>query len=99
MVAGGKMQPYFIEFSTLMAVFILVLIAPGADLAMVMRQAMAHGRRNACITVGGIAVALMFHVTYTLLGLGLIISRSLLLFNLVKWAGAAYLVYIGIRAL
>ncbi len=39
------------------------------------------------------------HVTYTVLGLGLIISRSIYLFNIVKWCGVAYLVYIGFKAL
>jgi threonine/homoserine/homoserine lactone efflux protein len=43
--------------------------------------------------------SLMFHVTYTILGLGLIISQSIYLFNIVKWCGVAYLVYIGIKAL
>ena len=41
----------------------------------------------------------MFHVSYTILGLGLIISQSIYLFNIVKWCGVAYLVYIGIKAL
>lgn len=93
------MQPYFAEFSTLMLVFLLLLISPGADLAMVMRQALIYGRKNACFTAFGIGTALMLHVTYTILGLGFIISRSLVLFNLVKWAGVIYLVYIGIKAL
>ena len=41
----------------------------------------------------------MVHVTYTILGLGLIISQSIYLFNIVKGCGVAYLVYIGFKAL
>jgi len=93
------MQPYFLEFTTLILIFLLTLISPGADLAIVMRQSMLYGRRNAFATVFGIGTALAVHITYTILGLGLIISKSLLLFNLVKWAGVIYLVYIGIKAL
>ncbi|AQS42387.1 MAG: Homoserine/Threonine efflux protein [Candidatus Tokpelaia hoelldobleri] len=93
------MQPYVLEFSGLFIAFALVLVAPGADFAIVVRQALVHGRRSAMITTLGISTAFMIHVSYTVLGLGLIISQSLLLFNLVKWAGVAYLVYIGVRAL
>jgi threonine/homoserine/homoserine lactone efflux protein len=41
----------------------------------------------------------MFHVTYTILGLGLVISQSILIFNVIKWAGVAYLLYIGVQSL
>ncbi|MES5100485.1 LysE family translocator [Agrobacterium sp. BA1120] len=93
------MHQYLIELASLMAIFFFGIISPGADLAMVMRQAMLHGRRQAIITSFGIGTSLMFHVTYTILGLGLIISQSVYLFNIVKWLGVAYLIYIGIKAL
>ena len=66
---------------------------------MVVRQSLVQGRRAAIITSFGVGTSLMFHVTYTILGLGLIISQSIYLFNIVKWCGVAYLVYIGIKAL
>ncbi|MGA1833072.1 LysE family translocator [Rhizobium wenxiniae] len=93
------MHAYMIELISLMAIFSFAIVSPGADLAMVMRQALVHGRRQAIITSFGIGTALMFHVSYTILGLGLIISQSVYLFNIVKWLGVAYLVYIGIKAL
>lgn len=93
------MHAYFIELASLMAIFSFAIVSPGADLAMVMRQAVVHGRRQAIITSFGIGASLMFHVTYTILGLGLIISQSVYLFNIVKWLGVAYLIYIGIKAL
>ncbi|MGU3573981.1 LysE family translocator [Brucellaceae bacterium C25G] len=93
------MHAYLIELASLMAIFAFAIISPGADLAMVMRQAMVHGRKQAIITSFGVGMALMMHVSYTVLGLGLIISKSIYLFNLVKWCGVAYLVYIGIKAL
>ena len=93
------MHPYLIELASLMAIFAFAIVSPGADLAMVMRQSLVHGRRAAIITAFGIGTALMVHVTYTILGLGLIISQSIYLFNIVKWCGVAYLVYIGIKAL
>ncbi|QRM53433.1 LysE family translocator [Sinorhizobium sp. BG8] len=93
------MHPYVFELMSLMAIFSFAIVSPGADLAMVMRQSIVHGRRSAIITSFGIGSSLMFHVTYTILGLGLLISQSIYLFNIVKWCGVAYLVYIGIKAL
>ncbi len=93
------MHPYLIELASLMAIFVFAIVSPGADLAMVIRQSLAHGRREAIITSFGIGAALMMHVSYTVLGLGLIISKSIYLFNMVKWCGVAYLVYIGCKAL
>jgi len=93
------MSSYLLELASLMAIFSFAIVSPGADLAMVMRQSLVHGRRAAMITSFGVGASLMFHVTYTILGLGLIISQSIYLFNIVKWCGVAYLIYIGIKAL
>jgi RhtB (resistance to homoserine/threonine) family protein len=90
---------YLIELASLMAIFAFGIVAPGADTAMVMRQAIVHGRKAAILTSFGVGTSLMFHVTYTILGLGLIISQSIMLFNVIKWAGVAYLIYIGIQSL
>lgn len=93
------MHDYLIELASLMAVFSFAIVVPGADTAMVMRQAIVHGRKAAVLTSFGVGTSLLFHVTYTILGLGLIISQSIFLFNLIKWAGAAYLIYLGIQSL
>jgi len=93
------MTQYWIELASIMAIFSFAIVAPGADTAMVMRQAIVHGRKAAVLTSIGIGVSLMFHVSYTILGLGLIISQSILLFGLLKWLGVAYLVYIGVQSL
>lgn len=93
------MSHYLLELLSLMAIFSFAIVSPGADLAMVIRQSVAYGRRAAIITSVGIGVSLMFHVTYTILGLGLVISQSILLFNIIKWCGVAYLIYIGVQSL
>lgn len=90
---------YLAELSGLMAVFSFMIIAPGADTAMVLRQSLVHGRRAGIATSVGIGTALLFHVSYTILGLGLVVAQSLLLFALLKWAGAAYLIVMGVKAL
>jgi threonine efflux protein len=93
------MSHYLYELLGLMAVFSIMIVSPGADFALVVRQSIVHGRRNAIITSFGIGASLLFHISYTVLGLGLIVSKSLYLFSMLKWAGAAYLFYLGVRAL
>ncbi len=89
---------YLLEFLGLMAVFSIFIVMPGADFAVVLRQSIVYGRRAAMMTGFGIGLSLLFHISYTVLGLGLIVSKSLMLFGLIKWAGVAYLVYLGIKS-
>jgi len=93
------MENYWAEFLPLMLVFILAVISPGPDFVLIVRQALLYGRRAAFLSAIGIGSALLVHVSYTVLGLGLIIAKSLLLFNIIKWAGIAYLLYLGYKAL
>ena len=90
--------PWF-EFLGLMLAFGINAVIPGADFAMVLRQSVAHDRRAAVFTAAGIATAILDHGSYTLLGVGVIVSQSLLLFNVLKWAGVAYLVWLALSAL
>ena len=90
--------PWF-EFLGLMLAFGINAVIPGADFAMVLRQSIAHGRRAALFTSAGIATSILVHGSYTLLGIGVIVSQSLLAFNIIKWIGAAYLVWLAISAL
>jgi RhtB (resistance to homoserine/threonine) family protein len=89
---------YLSEFAALMAVFAVVIVAPGADFALVIRQSVVHGRRVALVTSFGIGASLLFHISYTLLGIGLIVSQSLALFALIKWLGVGYLLYLGVKS-
>ena len=89
----------WLEFAALMLAFGINAVIPGADFAMVLRQSIAAGRRSALWTSAGIATAILVHGTYTLLGVGVIVGQSLLLFNILKWAGAAYLIWLAISAL
>lgn len=86
----------WLEFLALMTAFGLSAVVPGADFAMVLRQSILHGRKTAIFTSAGVASAILVHGTYTLLGLGLIISKSLLLFSIIKVVGVLYLLWIGI---
>ena len=93
------MQFSWLEFLGLMLAFGINAVIPGADFAMVLRQSVAHDRRAALFTSAGIATSILVHGTYTLLGVGVLVGQSLLLFNVLKWLGAAYLVWLAIAAL
>lgn len=87
------------EFMTVALVHLLAVASPGPDFAVVVRESVAQGRRAGSWTALGVGCGIFVHVAYSLLGIGLIVSQSIVLFNLVKWLAAAYLVYLGWRAL
>jgi RhtB (resistance to homoserine/threonine) family protein len=93
------MAGHWLEYAGLMLFFGINAVIPGADFAMVLRQSIAQGRRAALFTSAGIAASILVHGTYTLLGVGVIVGQSLLLFDIIKWLGAAYLLYLGLSAL
>ncbi|AKC68245.1 LysE family translocator [Pandoraea oxalativorans] len=87
------------ELIAVMTITVLAVISPGADFAMVTRESWRHGRRAGLWAALGIAAGVQVHVAYTLVGVGLLIVQVPWLFTVIKWIGAAYLVYIGWRTL
>lgn len=85
-----------LELMTVATITILAVISPGADFAMVTRNSMVLSRRAGVLTAVGISLGVLIHVGYSMAGIGLLISRSILLFSLIKYAGAAYLVFLGV---
>ncbi|MFI1416633.1 LysE family translocator [Streptomyces sp. NPDC020731] len=85
------------EVLAVAVITVLAVIAPGADFAMVVRNSYLYGRRTGLLGALGVAAGVLVHVTYTMLGVGLLIASSTFLFTVVKLVGAAYLVYIGVR--
>lgn len=93
------MHQYWIEFSKVALAHLLAVASPGPDFAIVLKQSIAHGRRVAIWTAIGVGAAILLHVGYSLLGLGLLIRGSELWFSVVKYAGAAYIAWIGVQSL
>ncbi|MAS65806.1 MAG: lysine transporter LysE [Pseudomonadales bacterium] len=90
---------YLNEFLLVALVHLLAVISPGPDFAVVIRNSVSAGHRIGLYTAIGIGLGIFVHVAYSLLGIGLIVSQSVWLFNLMKLLAAAYLLYIGVRAL
>ena len=90
---------YWAEFLTMALVHLLAVASPGPDFAIVVRESVTHGRTAGTWTALGVGAGILVHVTYSLLGIGLIVAQSAVLFNLLKWLAAAYLLYLGVKAL
>lgn len=85
-----------VELFTVLSLTIIVAIVPGADLAVVIRNALVGGRTAGFMTALGIGLALVVHSAYAIAGIGLVVSQSILLFNSIKLIGAAYLIFLGV---
>jgi threonine/homoserine/homoserine lactone efflux protein len=75
----------------------LVLIIPGPTIMLVVSYAIAEGRRAALSTVIGVGLGDFVAMTLSLAGLGALLATSAELFTILKWVGAAYLVWLGIK--
>lgn len=75
----------------------ILLAIPGPTVLLVISYALGHGRRAALGTVAGVTLGDFTAMTASMLGLGALLSASAMIFTALKWVGAAYLVYLGIK--
>lgn len=83
------------EWIAVIIITIFAVISPGPDFVMVSRNSLSLSRRAGILTALGIGLGVLVHVSYTLLGIGVLISESPGLFNILKLIGATYLVWLG----
>ncbi len=76
---------------------VALLVIPGPTILLVIGQSLGTGRRNALPLVAGVAAGDLTAMTLSLAGLGAVLAASATLFTLLKWAGAAYLVWLGVQ--
>jgi RhtB (resistance to homoserine/threonine) family protein len=87
------------QFFTIGVLMLLAAMLPGPDFAMVTKNTISHSRRAGVFTTLGVSGSNLIHMTYCSLGLALVIAKSLIFFSIIKYLGAAYLIYLGISAL
>jgi len=75
----------------------VLLAIPGPTILLVISYALGHGRRSAAATVAGVALGDFTAMTASMLGLGALLAASSEIFTILKWIGAAYLIYLGIK--
>ncbi|MDR2852721.1 MAG: LysE family transporter [Burkholderiaceae bacterium] len=88
---------YFQQLLSLTLIYLLGIMAPGADFAVTIRQSLSFGKRTGVITVIGIGSGISVHVFYTLIGVGVLLRTQPTLFSIVKVISAAYMLYLGVK--
>lgn len=84
-----------VHFPLFLVSVILLCITPGPDLAYVVGQSVANGRRSGILSAAGVATGSCLHALASAAGLTALIAASPLLFTLIKYIGAAYLIWLG----
>ncbi|TDC21525.1 LysE family translocator [Micromonospora sp. 15K316] len=82
-----------------LAAIVVLMLTPGPDMMFVLANAARYGTRAGVVAALGVAAGEAVHVTAVVCGLAAAISASPVLFTVIRWAGAAYLVFLGLRAL
>lgn len=80
------------------AVALMIVMVPGVDSLLVLKNTMMYGKKAGFFTMLGIVMALFVWTALAVLGLAAIISKSMVVFLFIKYAGAAYLVFLGIQS-
>jgi len=87
------------RFGAYLIVATLLIVTPGPDTALVIKNALGSGWRAASMTALGIALGSLVWGLAAVLGLAVLLEKSVTAFTIFKLAGAAYLFYLGVRAI
>lgn len=87
------------QFFTIGLLMLLSAMLPGPDFVLITKNTVLHSRRSGLFTSLGVGSAIFIHITYCVFGLAVVISKSILFFNIIKYVGAIYLIYLGTTAL
>lgn len=90
---------YLPLIGTVTLLHLLAVMSPGPDFFMVLRNSLSYSRKTGIWTAIGLCFGIAVHLLYCSAGIALLISKSILVFNVIKFLGAGYLVYIGIKSL
>jgi threonine/homoserine/homoserine lactone efflux protein len=90
-------MPDFSSLTLFFAAALILLIVPGPAVIYIVNRSLDQGKMAGVISTLGIGVGTFFHIIAAALGLSAILVSSVLAFNIVKYAGAAYLIYLGLQ--
>ncbi|MCX8585562.1 MULTISPECIES: LysE family transporter [unclassified Gilliamella] len=77
----------------------LGMISPGPDFFLVLKNSLSYNRKIALMTCLGVISAIAIHMSYCVAGIAVLITATPWLYNALRYAGAAYLLWIGVKAL
>jgi threonine/homoserine/homoserine lactone efflux protein len=98
-IAGVALLPEWPVFLAFALAGLALNIVPGADMTFIMAASARYGRRAGLLAALGIGTGAFAHIAAAVLGLSAILASSQTAFNLIKWAGAAYLLYVAVSLL
>ena len=87
------------QFLTIATLHLFAVMSPGPDFALIIRQSLHYNRKASIMTSVGIGIGILFHIFFCVIGLGIIISKSTYLFNIIKVSGGFYLIFLGYKSL
>ena len=90
---------YLKEFLVIYSIFLLGAITPGPDFIMIVRNSTGYGSKVGFKTVLGVCVGCFITLSYILVGVGVIFNEIPILKEIIKYAGAMYLFYLGVKSL
>ncbi len=88
-----------INFGAFIITGLILNITPGADTMYILGRSISNGKKAGILSALGIATGSLVHTLLAALGLSVLLAESQMAFDMVKYAGAAYLIYLGIKAL
>lgn len=83
---------------TYISIAAMMVVIPGADTMLLVKNTLSYGPRAGRYTVLGMATGLSFWTLIAILGLSVVIAKSVILYSTIKYIGAAYLIYLGIKS-
>lgn len=87
------------EFLIVAFAHLLAVISPGPDFVLITHNSLIYSRKAGVYSALGLGLGILVHVAYSLIGIGLLVSKSVVLFSVIKYLGAAYLIYIGYQSI
>ncbi len=90
-----EMSAYIASFLAIASIHVVAVVSPGPDVALTIRNSLLHSRKVGLAGAFGTTTGMCIHLTYTVFGIGYIVAEMPWLMNLIRLAGAAYLMYLG----
>jgi RhtB (resistance to homoserine/threonine) family protein len=88
-----------VQFETFLLTGILLNLTPGNDTIFILSKSIGQGKKAGIVSSAGIATGNLIHTVLAAFGLSIIVAKSLVIFNIIKFLGVAYLIFLGIKML
>lgn len=88
-----------INFETFLIAGLILNLTPGVDTMYILGRSISQGKKAGILSALGISTGAIFHIIFATLGLSIILAKSAIAFEIVKYLGAVYLIFLGLKAI